>query len=260
MSSNTERELEKRLLSERDNEDRRTAYNNEIKYYDMIASGDVENITKIIENRKRDDGRVGSGRKGVLSKDRLASEKYHAVIMTALISRFCIEAGMDIAVSYTLSDIYISRVDMASSVEEVWDLCNEIILDYCGRMRDLSKKQVVSRYVVLAIDYIRVHVQEQITVEQVANSLSVNTSYLSKLFKKEMGKSISEYIRDSKIEIAENMLRHLDDSSLQIANYLGFSSQSHFIQVFRKQTGMTPEEYRKKHYHKSWIGEQDSKG
>ena len=113
---------------------------------------------------------------------------------------------------------------------------------------------------VLAIDFIRTHVQEPLTVEQVATALSVNSSYLSKLFKKEMGKSISEYIRDSKIEIAEHMLRHLDDTSLQIANYLGFSSQSHFIQVFRKQTGMTPEEYRKKHYHKSWISEQDAKG
>ena len=51
------------------------------------------------------------------------------------------------------------------------------------------------------------------------------------------------------------MLRHLDESSLTIANYLGFSSQSHFIQVFKKSTGMTPEEYRRKNYHQSWMGE-----
>lgn len=253
----TEKELQKRLLSERDNDDRRSAYDSEIRYYDMIASGDVDGVWKITRDRIEKSGKIGSGRKGTLSKDRLVSEKYHAIIMTALISRFCIEAGMDIAVAYTLSDIYISRVDDALTLEEVWSLCNDICMDYCTRMRDLSKKQVVSRYVVLAIDYIRIHIQEPITVEQVANELSVNSSYLSKLFKKEMGKSISEYIRDSKIEIAENMLRHLDDSSLQIANYLGFSSQSHFIQVFRKQTGMTPEEYRKKHYHRSRMGEHD---
>jgi YesN/AraC family two-component response regulator len=248
-------ELERLLLSERDSDTRRFAYNAEINRYGLIAAGDLEGLKKDLERTRK----ATSTRRGVLSKDNLNNEKYHAIIMTALVSRFCIEHGMDIAISYTLSDIFIRKIDAASTPEAVSAIADEVRIEYCTRMRDLSKKQVVSRYVVLAIDYIRMHVQEPITVEQVAHELSVNSSYLSKLFKQEMGKSISEYIRDSKIEIAEHMLRHLDDTSLQIANYLGFSSQSHFIQVFRKQTGMTPEEYRKKHYHKSWISEQDSK-
>jgi YesN/AraC family two-component response regulator len=246
-------ELERLLLSERDNEVSRFAYNAEINRYSLIAAGDLEGLKKDLERTRKST----NFRRGVLSSDNLNNEKYHAIIMTALVSRFCIEHGMDIAVSYTLSDIFIRKIDRALTAEAVRAVADEVRIEYCTRMRDLSKKQVVSRYVVLAIDYIRTHVQEPITVEQVANELSVNSSYLSKLFKKEMGKSISEYIRDSKIEIAEHMLRHLDDTSLQIANYLGFSSQSHFIQVFRKQTGMTPEEYRKKHYHQSWIGEVD---
>ena len=246
-------ELERLLLSERDSDTRRFAYNAEINRYSLIAAGDLEGLKKDLERTKKST----NYRRGVLSSDNLNNEKYHAIIMTALVSRFCIEHGMDIAVSYTLSDIFIRKIDRALTAEAVRAVAEEVRIEYCTRMRDLSKKQVVSRYVVLAIDYIRTHVQEPITVEQVANELSVNSSYLSKLFKKEMGKSISEYIRDSKIEIAEHMLRHLDDTSLQIANYLGFSSQSHFIQVFRKQTGMTPEEYRKKHYHQSWIGEVD---
>ena len=76
---------------------------------------------------------------------------------------------------------------------------------------------------------------------------------LSKLFKQEMGITLSRYIRDQKINVACNMLRHLDESSLTIANYLGFSSQSHFIQVFKKSTGLTPEEYRRRNYHQSWM-------
>lgn len=251
-------ELERLLLTERDNDIMRFAYNAEINRYGLIAAGDLEGLKKDLERSDKD--KNSSSRRGVLSSDSLSNEKYHAIIMTALVSRFCIEHGLDIAVSYTLSDIFIRKIDRASTPEEVRAIANEIRIEYCMRMRELSTKQVVSRYVVLAVDYIRAHVQEPITVEQVANELSVNASYLSKLFKKEMGKSISEYIRDSKIEIAEHMLRHLDDTSLQIANYLGFSSQSHFIQVFRKQTGMTPEEYRKKHYHKSWISEQEAKG
>ncbi len=251
-------ELERLLLSERDNDVRRYAYNAEINRYGLIAAGDLEGLKRDLDEQSKSHPK--NFRRGVLSADNLNNEKYHAIIMTALVSRFCIEHGMDIAVSYTLSDIFIRKIDRASTPEQVHAIGDEVRLEYCTRMRDLSKRQVVSRYVVLAIDFIRTHIQEPLTVEQVATALSVNSSYLSKLFKKEMGKSISEYIRDSKIEIAEHMLRHLDDTSLQIANYLGFSSQSHFIQVFRKQTGMTPEEYRKKHYHKSWISEQDAKG
>lgn len=247
-----ESELEKQLVSERDNEVKRFSYDNEIKYYSMIASGDVEGVTTYLNNYRNQDKTT---RKGILSSDKLTNEKYHVIIMTALISRFCIEAGLDIAVSYSMSDIFIRYVDKAQSLDEVEELFHKIALEYTSRMRDLSRSNVVSRYVVLAIDYIRDHIQETLTVDQVASALAVNASYLSKLFKHDMGKSISSYIRDSKIEIAKNMLRHLDESSLEIASYLGFSSQSHFIQVFKKETGLTPEEYRKQHYHKSWIGE-----
>lgn len=250
-----EKELEQQLLSERDSDERRTAYAAELRYYGIISSGDVEALKALIKNRDNLKNQDKTGRKGVLSRTGINSERYHGVVMAALISRFCIEAGMDIAVSYTLSDIFIRRIDLAVTVDEIWNLCDEMAMEYCVRMRDLSKQQVVSKYVVLAIDYIRAHIQEPVTVEQIAGALSVNPSYLSKLFKKDMGRSISEYIRDSKIEIACNMLRQLDNTSLEIANYLGFSSQSHFIQVFRKQTGMTPEEYRRKYYHKSWISD-----
>ena len=125
-------------------------------------------------------------------------------------------------------------------------------------MNELTKSKVVSRHIVVAIDYIRSHIQDNLTVESIADSLSLNSSYLSKLFKQEMGITLSRYIRDQKISVACNMLRHLDESSLTVANYLGFSSQSHFIQVFKKTTGMTPEEYRRKNYHQSWMnGEAD---
>ena len=169
-------ELERLLLSERDNEVSRFAYNAEINRYSLIAAGDLEGLKKDLERTRKST----NYRRGVLSSDNLNNEKYHAIIMTALVSRFCIEHGMDIAVSYTLSDIFIRKIDRALTAEAVRAVAEEVRIEYCTRMRDLSKKQVVSRYVVLAIDYIRTHVQEPITVEQVANELSVNSSYLSK--------------------------------------------------------------------------------
>lgn len=245
-----EKELQKQLLNEREERTFNDSYNREIRFYDIISGGNYDELVKMFDLIE-----TKPNRQGILSSNELTNIKYHTVVMTALISRFCIEAGMDIAVSYSMSDIYIRKVDKANSVEEVQQLTREIATDYCLRMRDSVKKAVISRHVVLAIEYIRANIQDNLTVESIADVLGINPSYLSKLFKQELGKTISRYIRDEKISIACNMLRHLDESSLSIANYLGFSSQSHFIQVFKKETGFTPEEYRKKNYHQSWMSD-----
>lgn len=254
MDIDIEKELQRQLIEERDSNIFRTSYDREIGFYSMISSGDIDSLSKFISDSKDSP----AARRGILSDSELVNSKYHAIIMIALVSRFCIESGMDVLVSYSLSDIYIRKIDKAKTSEDIDAIAAKAAADYCFRMHESIKKQVVSRHVVLAIEYIRSHIHENLTVENLAEALSLNSSYLSKLFKQEMGTTVSRYIRDQKVTIACNMLRHLDDSSLNIANYLGFSSQSHFIQVFKKEVGMTPEEYRRKHYHKSWIGGKDS--
>lgn len=245
-----EKELTALLRYERDNPEYRMSYNREIDFYDTVASGDLEKLEELYNN-------ITQTRFGILSASSLTSNKYHGVILTALLSRFCIEKGLDITVSYSLSDIYINRIDMAKTEKEVDEIKRALTFDYCRRMRNIVKTGVVSRHVVMAIEYIRNHIQDNLTVEAIADALGLNVSYLSKLFKQETNKTLSHYIRDMKIDIAKNMLRHLDESSLAIANYLGFSSQSHFIQVFKKETGMTPEEYRKKNYHQTWMNREE---
>ena len=244
---NIEKELAKRLMDEGESGNRQVAYNHEISFYELVASGNLHRLDEALKT-------IGSTQTlGVLSPDKIRNVKYHTVILTALVSRFCIEAGLEISVAYNLSDIYIELIDAAGSIDEVYSIQNDMLRSYCKKMSDLSKNRVVSRHIVVAIDYIRSHIQENLTVESIADSLSLNSSYLSKLFKQEMGITLSRYIRDQKINVACNMLRHLDESSLTIANYLGFSSQSHFIQVFKKSTGLTPEEYRRRNYHQSWM-------
>ncbi|MBR2523327.1 MAG: helix-turn-helix transcriptional regulator [Clostridiales bacterium] len=244
---NIDQELTKRLKAEEDDTQRSAAYNKEIEFYELVASGNTEILAERLKH-------FGSSQKmGKLSENKLRNSKYHAVTLVAMISRFCSEAGMDIATAYNLSDIYIEILDTMETPDQITDLSKKIAADYCRRMQMIYKSRAISRNVVSSIDYIRTHISGKLTVEDVADAMNLNPSYLSKLFKKEMGITISQYIRDQKINIACNMLRHLDDSSLSISNYLGFSSQSHFIQVFKKCVGMPPEEYRRLHYHQSWM-------
>jgi len=249
---NIDQELTRRLVNEENSGQRRILYDKEIGFYELVASGNTEILAERLKH-------FGSDQKfGKLSEDGLRNAKYHAVILVSMISRFCIEAGMDIATAYNLSDIYIEIIDSLTTAEEIRENSKRVAMDYCRKMQSCLKSSAMSRNVVSSIDYIRTHINGKLTVEDVAEAMNLNPSYLSKLFKKEMGITISQYIRDQKIAIACNMLRHLDDSSLTISNYLGFSSQSHFIQVFKKCIGIPPEEYRKLHFHQSWMDTNDN--
>ena len=61
---------------------------------------------------------------------------------------------------------------------------------------------------------------------------------------------------NKKIEAAANMLQFSDYTSLEISNYLSFSSQSYFIKQFKKYIGITPKEYKNKFYSVSWMNQE----
>lgn len=122
---------------------------------------------------------------------------------------------------------------------------------YTKKMTSLDKAEVYSKPVVLCIDYIYNHLYETIRVEDLAEQVHLNRSYLSTLFKKETGQPVSAYILSKRIEAAQNMLRFSDYSYAEIAAILAFSSQSHFIRVFRSKTGYTPKKFRNKFFRDS---------
>ena len=119
-------------------------------------------------------------------------------------------------------------------------------------MRILVKQSGTSKPITTCIDYIYAHIKERITIEDLAQYTGLSASYLSRLFKKETGVSVSDYIREKKIEKAQHLLKFCNFSLIEIANYLSFSSQSHFIQIFKDFTGMTPKKYRDIHASSAW--------
>ena len=189
---------------------------------------------------------------GILSKNPLTNLKYHFVVTVALVTRYCIDGGMETEQAYRLSDFYIIHMDACSTIQEISDLHHEMALDFTGKMRLLQKNTALSKPVAQCIDYIYAHISARITVEDLAVCTNLSASYLSRLFKQNLGVSISDYIREKKIEKAQNLLRFSDFTYIQIANYLSFSSQSHFIQTFQHYVGMTPKQYRSSKYKSTW--------
>lgn len=223
----------------------------EFLFYRAVANGDVDAVRRNCEMGRF----VESEGVGVLSRNPVTNLKYHFVITTAMITRLCRQNGMELEQAFRLSDFYIQKLDDIHTEQEVQGLHDAMVIDYTEKMRRYLRKDTNSKHINACKEYIYSHIKERITIEDLADEYGISASYLSRLFKKETGISVSAYIREQKIEVAKNLLRFSDYSMIDIANRLSFSSQSHFIQQFREVVGMTPKKYRDKHYMIQWDTE-----
>ena len=98
-----------------------------------------------------------------------------------------------------------------------------------------------------ALSFIDTHLSHQFSLRDIANHVYLSESYLSKLFKEDMGMSLVQYINSRKLEQAKIMLRNSDASIEAIAKNLGFGRTSYFCKIFKDGTAETPKSYRKKY-------------
>ena len=222
-------------------------YDTELSFYHLVSSGDVE----AVKNQNYMD--VDAVERGILSDNTLQNLKYHAVVTIAMVCRFCIEDGMEESMSYNLSDYYIKLLDRAADQKTVREIYYRACVDYARRMSKIQKYKLMSIHCVKAIDYVNNHLHENIKAADVAAYVGLERSYFSRLFHKEMGSTISQYICAKKIQTAKNMLVYSDYSCSEIGQYLAFSDGSHFALAFRKVVGETPGNFRKKNYRKHWV-------
>lgn len=245
----TDRELNYRLYVQRMNGFTRMPFNSEMEKYMAIQRGDVEYVRKSFEKVKKD---FNAGR-GKLSDDPVRNIRYHLIISVAVISRVCVEGGMSHDEAYTLSDIYIRRADVCNDFNTLLDMFDKMRIDYAERMVTLRKNRVISLHIRRCIDYIYDHLHEELTIRTLASVVGIEQTYLSKLFAKETGSTIKQFINKAKIDTAQNLLKYSDYSCSEISFALGYSSQSAFTSVFRKLTGTTPKQYREQYYSQSNI-------
>jgi two-component system, response regulator YesN len=83
-------------------------------------------------------------------------------------------------------------------------------------------------------------------LEYLASLFYVNRSYLSHLFKSKLGKNYVDYLNEVRITKAKELLTSSKRSLCQIAKAVGYDNAKYFFRVFKKITGVTPEQYRKK--------------
>lgn len=106
-----------------------------------------------------------------------------------------------------------------------------------------SQKDIVNS----VIDYIKTNYNISIRMEDISSKLFFNKNYIGKLFKQETGMPVSDFIREIRINEACRQLKETDKIITDIAPSCGYNDMKSFYAAFKKSTGLTPNEYRKKH-------------
>lgn len=143
---------------------------------------------------------------------------------------------------YRIVEAYAERFKLSQTLDEVL----EIYRDAENFLkRDDGEKQELSKPVRDILLFIQNHYAEDITLDQIARKVDLSRTYVSGLFKKELGVNLTNYITNYRIEKAKELLRETNLKSYEIAEKVGFLDESYFSRSFKKVTGMSPNAYKR---------------
>lgn len=143
-----------------------------------------------------------------------------------------------------ISEKFAILIERASSLSVLKQLGEAMVYEYCAAVRDFSTHHY-SLLVKKAVNYIHMHLEEDLSLSIIADELYVNASHLSRKFKAETSKSIVDYINQKRIEEAKRYLERGNVSITEVALMVEFNDLNYFSRVFKKTTSLSPSQYSK---------------
>lgn len=176
--------------------------------------------------------------------DELREWKYFLVHILSLLSIVVIRTGRNGTYPNALARDYLVRIDQAKTLEECHDLFRDMV-----ETLGLENEKARVRYpvqVVRIMECIAMDLKQPLTLQYFASLLNVNSSYLSNLFHKHTGVTITEYVTKTRMEHAATLLGYTQDSIRTIAENIGIPDVQYFSRLFKRKYGLTPTQYREK--------------
>lgn len=211
----------------------------EMRLYQSIKEGRTDKLTEYLSITNK-------GNLGILSKSSyLRSTKNLAISGITLAAKAAIDGGLYSETALYVSDIHIQKIEEVSSISDIRTLVMKAFRDLADRVKQL-KEENYSTTIRQCLNFIMDHIYEPITLSHLADLSGLHPNYLSTLFKKEIGKSFSEYLQMAKVEEAKQLLKMTKLPLSEIGSKLNYIDQSYFTKIFKKYTGLTPYQYRNK--------------
>ena len=161
-------------------------------------------------------------------------------ITLSLELRMRLEADDDLPELFSDGSIY-RHIIMADNSKKLIDFSSLMMKEYQNRMGKMENAAIRN-----ALDYIRHHIPEDVTLKDLSKRVYLNPAYFSRLFYKVVGEHFTEYLQKQKMKLACTYLKDSRYKVYQVCEMVGYKDVRNFYKAFRKIIGITPQEYRRK--------------
>lgn len=171
-------------------------------------------------------------------------EKYLCLIQNKINDKYCQELLDNI-----IKEFSEKKTGYETAIKR--DMCDfmlYLLRNYVAEKIDTSKNTLFFKNkenINNVLMYINTHYDEPLTVTHLAKKFYMSNSYFAHFFKKNIAKSVMEYVNDIRIEKAKLILLGSNESISKIATMVGYNDINYFSRIFKKKTGKTPSQYRK---------------
>ena len=210
---------------------------------DAIAAGDEEAARQafIAFGRLM---QVPSQRFRLSSRDMLREFQNSARTINTLFRKAAESSHVPVYYIHELTTKYDYDIESAEDVEKIAEIIVQMMEGYCALVKERSLEKY-SDLIRQAVFYIQRNLCGDISTAKIAWHLNVTPNYLSNRFKAGTGITITDYIRKHRIELAKDLLKDTALSVQDIALQVGINDAGYFAVLFKRQTGLSPTEYRK---------------
>jgi len=175
--------------------------------------------------------------------DRLRNMQNYCIIMNTLFRKAAENGGVHPIYLDSVSSTFATRIEQLTTIKDASSLMREMFRTYCRLVRVQSTKDfspVVQKTMIL----INNDISADLTLSSLAAEQNVSPGYLSTIFKKDTGKTLTQYIREKRLNHAVHLLNTTNLQVQTIALHCGIMDVQYFSKIFKKYTGKTPSEYR----------------
>ena len=235
-------EDDKTELSEKNYSEIYRRYDQEKQFLSMIRNGDTKNILSAFEKLS------GPEALSDFSKETLNyyASGYGLAILKALSRKAAEESGLSVITIDEITQKYTQLSSATNNAELQTRYQIDMIVELTKAVH--NHKLSLDKYsppIQRVMEYINLHLGDHISNDDLAANASMSISHLSKVFKKETGETMTEYIALMRCKKAAGLLKKTDLPVQEISSYVGYSDNNYFVKVFKKIYDLTPSEYRK---------------
>ena len=178
------------------------------------------------------------------AEDTVRNGKNYCIIMNTLLRKAAEQGGVHPIYIDRMSSSYASKIELLTDMKQIRGIMRDMFSSYCKLVQKHSTKKY-SPVVQKAILMIDSDISAELSLHTLAEKQGITSGYLATVFKKEVGKTVSEYLRDKRVQYAMHLLGSTSLQIQTIATHCGIIDVQYFSKIFKMQTGKTPNEFRK---------------